>query len=266
LSWCGKRKGRKRKSRSVIPSFLSHSFFSQSFLHFSVIPSFLSHSFFFSQSFLLSQSFPQLDPTCWPLLPSSSTGRATALETFGELSHFGPARQCGPLPYKKVPRPRTLNLAAAAPLETRNAAASFFPPPRRRLSLTADRPFRCTPDHHNPGSAPSRHPEAPLAQHRSPTPRHRPNFSKEPSMVSRSAVRIPHRRCILIRLNPLVTSAGSSPTDSHVQGTSSLSAAAFPTSAACSAARTSSPTIFRCSSSHHETWVSFPAIPWSFLH
>jgi hypothetical protein len=50
--------------------------------------------------------------------------------------------------------------------------------------------------------------------------------------VSRSAVGIPHRRCILIRLNPLVASAGSSPTDPLVQGTSSLSAAAFPTSAA----------------------------------
>jgi hypothetical protein len=134
---------------SVIPSILSQSLYSQSFLIFSVIPSILSHSFY-SQSFLLSQSFPQLDPTCRPLLPSLSTGRATAPETSGKLSRFGPARQCGPLPYKKVPRPRTLDLDAAAPLETRSAAASFFPPPRRRLSLTADRPFRCTPDHHNP--------------------------------------------------------------------------------------------------------------------
>jgi hypothetical protein len=47
-----KRKGRKQESRSVIPSILSHSFYSQSFLLFSVIPSILSHSFY-SQSFLL---------------------------------------------------------------------------------------------------------------------------------------------------------------------------------------------------------------------
>jgi hypothetical protein len=109
-----------------------------------------------------------------------------------------------------------------------------------------------------PVSIPSCHPEAPRAQHRSSTPRHRPNFLKEPSTVSRSAVGIPHRHCILIHLNPLVTSAGSSPTDPRIQGTSSLYAAAFPTSAACSAAWTSSLTIFRCSSGHHETWVSFP--------
>jgi hypothetical protein len=39
-----KRKGRKQESRSVIPSILSHSFYSQSFLLFSVILSILSHS------------------------------------------------------------------------------------------------------------------------------------------------------------------------------------------------------------------------------
>jgi hypothetical protein len=46
LSWCGKSKGGKQEGGSVIPSILSHSFCSQSFLLFSVIP-------FFSQSFLL---------------------------------------------------------------------------------------------------------------------------------------------------------------------------------------------------------------------
>jgi hypothetical protein len=188
-----------------------------------------------------------------------------APETSGELSRFGPARQCGPLPYKKIPRPRTLNLAAVAPLQT---AAPPSPSSLRRADASASPPTGCSAAPRastTPVSVPSRHPEAPRAQHRSSTPQHRSNFPKEPSTVSRSAVGIPHHRCILIRLNPLVTSAGSSPTDPRVQGTSSLSAAAFPTSAACSAARTSSPTIFRCSSGHHETWVSFPAIPWSFL-
>jgi hypothetical protein len=84
----------KQESESVILSFLSHSRslsflshslysqsflpFSQSFLLFSVIPYILSLSFFsqsfsfFPQLFLLSRSFPQLDPTCRPLLPPSS--------------------------------------------------------------------------------------------------------------------------------------------------------------------------------------------------
>jgi hypothetical protein len=72
-----KRKGRNQESRSVIPSILSHSFYSQSFLLFSVIPSILSHSFY-SQSFFLSQSFPQLDPPVGDhllLFPSSSPRR-----------------------------------------------------------------------------------------------------------------------------------------------------------------------------------------------
>jgi hypothetical protein len=56
-----KRKGRKQESRSVIPSILSHSFYSQSFLLFSVISSILSHSFY-SQSFFLDQSFPSSTP------------------------------------------------------------------------------------------------------------------------------------------------------------------------------------------------------------
>jgi hypothetical protein len=163
---------------------VSHSFFSLSHSFFS-----LSHSFY-SQSFLLSQSFPQLDPTCRPLLPSSSTGRATAPETSGELSRFGPARRCGPLPYKKVPRPRTLNLAATAPLETRSAAASFFPPPRRRLGLTADRPFRCTPDHHNPrvrSLSPPRTFPSPVFVFRA---LHHRDFAKKPPPVSCAAAPI----------------------------------------------------------------------------
>jgi hypothetical protein len=113
----------------------------QSFFLFSVILSVLSHSFY-------SQSFPQPDPTCRPLLPPLSSPAQLLPEIPGEPLSLGPHAKAAPLPYKKVPRPRTLNLAAAAPLETRSAAASFFPPPRRRLGLTVDRPFRFTPDHH----------------------------------------------------------------------------------------------------------------------
>jgi hypothetical protein len=126
---------------SVIPSVLSHSLYSQSFLLFSVI-------------LVLSSVIPSFSviPPARPHLsaPSSSffPGAQRLPKSPAAVIQPGPARQCGPLPYKKVPRPRTLNLAAAAPLETRSAAASFFPPPRRRLGLTVDRPFRCTPDHH----------------------------------------------------------------------------------------------------------------------
>jgi hypothetical protein len=123
---------------SVIPYILSYSFFSQLFLIFSVIPSFLSHSLY-SQLFLLFSvilvlssvipSFSVIPPTRPHLsAPSSSffPGAQRLPKSPAAVIQPGPARQCGPLPYKKVPRPRTLNLAAAAPLETRSAAASFF--------------------------------------------------------------------------------------------------------------------------------------------
>jgi hypothetical protein len=143
----------KQESESVILSFLSHSrslsflshsflslshsFCSQSFLIFSVIPYILSHSFFsqsfsfFPQLFLLSRSFPQLDPTCRPLLPR----RSTSPEISGELPRLGPARQWDRRrPTKSSPQPiRTLTLAPASP---RGPPA---PPPVRRSVLAIPR-------------------------------------------------------------------------------------------------------------------------------
>jgi hypothetical protein len=96
--------------------------------------------------FSLCQAGPaRQHPFSLPL--SSPAQRAPKLQASSLAS--GPHANVGCCPTRREPpRPRTLNLAAAAPLETRSAAASFFPPPRRRLGLTVDRPFRCTPDHH----------------------------------------------------------------------------------------------------------------------
>jgi hypothetical protein len=161
---------------------LSHSFCSQSFLIFSVIPSFLSvipsilsHSLY-SQSFLLfsvilvlSSVIPSFSviPPARPHLsaPSSSffPGAQRLPKSPAAVIQPGPARQCGPLPYKKVPRPRTLNLAAAAPLETRSAAASFFL--RRATPSASPWSGRSAVPQTATTSAPGspRHPEAPRA-------------------------------------------------------------------------------------------------------
>jgi hypothetical protein len=121
-------KGRKQESRSVIPSFLSHS------------RSFLSHSF-------CSQSFPQPDPTCRPLLSPLSSPAQLLPEIPGEPLSLGPHAKAAPPPYKRnFLSPQNPNPSPATP-KISSTAAPFFPR-SGRLGLPVVRPLRRAPGHH----------------------------------------------------------------------------------------------------------------------
>jgi hypothetical protein len=208
---------------SVILSFLSHSFFSQSFFLFSVILSFLSHSFY-------PQSFPQPDPTCRPRLPPLSSPAQLLPEIPGEPLSLGPHAKAAPPPYKRnFLSPRTLTPALQArrppappPFFLRRADASASPSTGHSVA-----PRTTT----SPAKASPRHPKAPRGQHRSPTPQHQPNFPRKPSPVSCSAVGIPRRRCIPAHLDPLTTSTGVPGADLRQPRTPATSASPLPAEA-----------------------------------
>jgi hypothetical protein len=194
----------------VILSILSHSFFSQSFFLFSVILSFLSNSFY-------SQSFPQPDPTCRPFsLPFLL--RRNDPDNPGEPLLLGPHAEAS-IPTLNWPRsphlPCALTLAATgdpstAALSSSAPVTSVSPWSGRSAVLqTATSPAKVSP----------RHPEAPRAQCRSPTPRYRREFAKKPPPVSRSAVPIRRRRCRSGPADSLCTSAGPSRSVSAIQRT-----------------------------------------------
>jgi hypothetical protein len=95
-------------------------------------------------------------------------------------------------------------------------------------------------------------------------PRHRRNRASTPPPVICSAASIGRRRCVPALLNPLVTSAGASPTDPCIPETSRPPAAPSPVSAAALAARSSSTSTLRCVFDPHDAPVSNTSTPCSF--
>jgi hypothetical protein len=165
---------------SVIPSILSHSVYSQSFLPFSVIPSFS----------VTSPARPHLAAPVFFPLPSYFPGAQRPREIAGDPLSPGPHASVAPPPYKEQPlRPSTQNPNPSRPSAAARCPAARRPaPPRIRCSAVPQpRP--------RPAASPPRRQEASRSFCPRPPPTGTPEFSSSAVSGKFVAVAIARRRC-----------------------------------------------------------------------